>query len=264
MLVGLCFVFLSVLAARGEAQGRADAAGQARPLKVTNPAWTLSKTSSTVQTALPYRKFPLIKKILKGKLSSLKLPSLKRAELDAKLTSALSKRHFGLRDLAAKATGALAGAGAVRSLRTGLLPLNLSHVLHLLADAKLACVAEHAALCFKGVAADERRIAASKASIANTTSNGEVLPEQAHSTLASTARSSASAIPIGGTSGPWTPWPWTPSLTLPSRRPRWTPAASRRSYQRRARTTHASAPAAATRWRRTARRSPSTPRSTAR
>ena len=56
---------------------------------------------------------------------------------------------MGLRELAAKATGALAGAGAVRSLRTGLLPLNTSHAQNLLVDAKLACVAEHTALCYK-------------------------------------------------------------------------------------------------------------------
>ena len=56
---------------------------------------------------------------------------------------------MGLRELAVKATGALAGAGAVRSLRTGLLPLNASHAQNLLVDAKLACVAEHTALCYK-------------------------------------------------------------------------------------------------------------------
>ena len=39
------------------------------------------------------------------KLPSLKMPSLKRAELDAKLTSALAKRHFGLRDLAERERG---------------------------------------------------------------------------------------------------------------------------------------------------------------
>ena len=182
----LCVVLLSMLAARGEAQGRTGAAA-------TQPAW---RKSGMAKTAPPTnqiaKKFPLIKKMLEGKLPSLKLPSLKRAELDAKLTSALAKRHFGLRDLAEKATGALAGAGAVRSLRTGLLPLNRSHVMHLLADAKLACVAEHAALCFKGAAADERRIAAwakasaawAKSSDAPTTSDGEALPEQAHSVLA--------------------------------------------------------------------------------
>lgn len=183
----LSAVLLSMLAARGEAQGPGAAA--------TQPAWPVSK-SGMAKTALPTdqisKKFPLIKKMLEGKLPSLKLPSLKRTELDAKLTSALAKRHFGLRDLAEKATGALAGAGAVRSLRTGLLPLNRSHVMHLLADAKLACVAEHAALCFKGAADDERRIAAwakasaawAKSSDAPTTSDGEALPEQAHSVLA--------------------------------------------------------------------------------
>ena len=182
----LCVVLLSMLAARGEAQGRTGAAA-------TQPAW---RKSGMAKTALPTnqiaKKFPLIKKLLEGKLPSLKLPSIKRAELDAKLTSALAKRHFGLRDLAEKATGALAGAGSLRSLRTGLLPLNRSHVMHLLADAKMACVAEHAALCFKGAADDEKRIAAwakasaawAKASDAPTTSDGEALPEQARSVLA--------------------------------------------------------------------------------
>ena len=176
----LCVVLLSMLTACCEAQDRTSAAA------------TVSK-AGVAKTALPTnqiaKNFPLIKKMLEGKLPNLKLPSLKRAELDAKLTSALAKRHFGLRDLAETATGALAGAGAVRSLRTGLLPLNRSHVMHLLADAKLACVAEHAALCFKGAAADERRIAAwakasANASDAPTTSDGEALPEQAHSVLA--------------------------------------------------------------------------------
>tara|TARA_B100000795_G_C22715574_1_gene405323 strand:- start:464 stop:1087 length:624 start_codon:yes stop_codon:yes gene_type:complete len=184
----LCVVLLSMLAARGEAQDRTGAAA-------TQPAWPVSK-AGMAKTAPPTnqiaKKFPLIKKLLEGKLPSLKLPSIKRAELDAKLTSALAKRHFGLRDLAEKATGALAGAGSLRSLRTGLLPLNRSHVMHLLADAKMACVAEHAALCFKGAADDEKRIAAwakasaawAKASDAPTTSDGEALPEQARSVLA--------------------------------------------------------------------------------
>ena len=168
----LCVVLLSVLVPRGMAQNRPGAAVPARPSKVTKPA----------VLALPNRKFPLLKKMLEGKLPGLKPPSLKRAELDAKLTAALAKRHIGLQDLIAKATGSLAGAGALRTLRSGLLPLNQSHVLHLLADAKLACVAEHAALCFKGAAADEQRIAAAAAAAdpaSATTSDGETLPEQA-------------------------------------------------------------------------------------
>ena len=158
-----CVVTLCLLAACGEAQDRPGAA---------------AKAALPAADHVP-KKFPLIKKMLEGKLPSLKMPSLKRAELDAKLTSALAKRHFGLRDLAEKATGALAGAGAVRSLRTGLLSLNRSHVMHLLADAKMACVAEHAALCFKGASDDARRVAAWAKASSPTTSDGEPLPEQA-------------------------------------------------------------------------------------
>ena len=160
-----CVVSLCLLAACGEAQ---DRPGAAAAVKAALPA----------ADQVP-KKFPLIKKMLEGKLPSLKMPSLKRAELDAKLTSTLAKRHFGLRDLAEKATGALAGAGAVRSLRTGLLALNRSHVMHLLADAKMACVAEHAALCFKGASDDARRVAAWAKASSPTTSDGEPLPEQA-------------------------------------------------------------------------------------
>ena len=158
-----CVVTFCLLAACGEAQVQPGAA---------------AKAALPAADHVP-KKFPLIKKMLEGKLPSLKMPSLKRAELDAKLTSALAKRHFGLRDLAEKATGALAGAGAVRSLRTGLLSLNRTHVMHLLADAKMACVAEHAALCFKGASDDARRVAAWAKASSPTTSDGEPLPEQA-------------------------------------------------------------------------------------
>ena len=153
-----CVVTLCLLAACGEAQDR--------------PGAVAAATAALPAADQVPKKFPLIKKMLEGKLPSLKMPSLKRAELDAKLTSALAKRHFGLRDLAEKATGALAGAGAVRSLRTGLLSLNRSHVMHLLADAKMACVAEHAALCFKGASDDARRVAAWAKASSPTTSDG--------------------------------------------------------------------------------------------
>ena len=90
-----CVVTLCLLAACGEAQVLPGAA---------------AKAALPAADQVP-NKFPLIKKMLEGKLPSIKMPSLKRAELDAKLTSALAKRHFGLRDLAEKATGALAGGG---------------------------------------------------------------------------------------------------------------------------------------------------------